>query len=137
MYLRSALQPDLFSAGGDQFLADLQHLRDKLTRFASGLSRVRDFEVAAWSGRLDEPLDGARQDIDDEPEPDSQLVLVGVPKPWVVQAAEECLRGAQVLDVAGLVCWRHRSLEFRIRQTLVMTPLWISTNCRCSSSLRR
>lgn len=50
MYLRSALQPDLFSAGGDEFFADLQHLRDNLTRFASGLSRVRDFEVAAWSG---------------------------------------------------------------------------------------
>ena len=50
MYLRNALQPDLFSAGGDQFLADLQHLRANLTRFASGLSRVRDFKVAAWSG---------------------------------------------------------------------------------------
>lgn len=50
MYLRTALQPDLFAAGGDQFLADLAHLRANVVRFASGLSRARDFSVAAWAG---------------------------------------------------------------------------------------
>lgn len=46
----ATLQPDLFAGGGDQHLAELQLLRGRLTRFASGLSRVNDFSVAAWAG---------------------------------------------------------------------------------------
>lgn len=44
------LQPDLFGAVGDQRHLAMAALRDRLTRFASGLSRINDFAVTAWAG---------------------------------------------------------------------------------------
>lgn len=43
-------QPDLFATGGDDDLLAMDALRERMTRFASGLSRVNDFSVAAWAG---------------------------------------------------------------------------------------
>lgn len=43
-------QPDLFSRGGDDDFVAMGALRERMTRFASGLSRVNDFSVAAWAG---------------------------------------------------------------------------------------
>lgn len=43
-------QPDLFGAGGDPRHLALAALRERMVRFASGLSRINDFSVAAWAG---------------------------------------------------------------------------------------
>lgn len=43
-------QPDLFGAAGDDRHLKLAALRERLVRFASGLSREKDFSVAAWAG---------------------------------------------------------------------------------------
>jgi len=41
---------DLFAAGGDPRQDALQRLKARVTQFASGLSRMRDFGPAAWAG---------------------------------------------------------------------------------------
>lgn len=46
----SPAQPDLFGAAGDPRHLQLAALRERLVRFASGLSREKDFSVAAWAG---------------------------------------------------------------------------------------
>lgn len=43
-------QPDLFAEGGDPRHTALRALQARLTKFASGLSRKKDFETAAWAG---------------------------------------------------------------------------------------
>lgn len=45
-----AQQPDLFGQGGDRRHLAMAALRDRLVRFASGLSRINDFTVTAWAG---------------------------------------------------------------------------------------